>query len=70
MMRKLICFLVVLVMVVSLLGGLDARPLLSGVACPGQKNNHLSTEIFRQFGAMLPKGVPVPPSGPNPGINI
>ncbi|CAL5406490.1 unnamed protein product [Camellia sinensis] len=70
--KKLLGFLVFLAIVFSLLGGSQARLISScGVDCEDFKNDRsMVKKMFMEFEAMLPKGVPVPPSGPSPGINL
>lgn len=65
--RNLMCFLLVLAMVLSLMPSLQARPL-SGVEV-GRYRTEEQQQKLRELAAMLPKGVPIPPSGPSPGIN-
>ncbi|CAN1844355.1 hypothetical protein LINPERHAP1_LOCUS37410 [Linum perenne] len=73
-----LCFkrLLKLVILVGLLCSLAATPALAArpvpevvtVVVPG-KGNGMSDEDVRGLVAMLPKGVPLPPSGPSPDIN-
>lgn len=61
-------FLLVITMGLFLIEGSLARPL------PDQtgerfKDDNLIWPRLSEFASMIPKGVPVPPSGPSPGIN-
>jgi hypothetical protein len=65
------CFLMVLAMVLSFMGGSGSRAWpLSGVELEvsGFRVENTYEINLRALTAMLPKG-PVPPSGPSPGIN-
>ncbi|XVE49914.1 hypothetical protein DITRI_Ditri01bG0119900 [Diplodiscus trichospermus] len=68
--KTLVNFLIVVAIALFLLGGSEyhAQPL------PLAKVSGFPTEnrwewSFRTLGTMLPKGQPVPPSGPSPQIN-
>ncbi|GFS41119.1 hypothetical protein Acr_00g0072460 [Actinidia rufa] len=62
--KNLVFFLVVLATFLSLIGGSEARPLPC-VECI----DHSTAKMFEEFKTMLPKGDPVPPSGPSSRIN-
>ncbi|KAJ6975850.1 hypothetical protein NC653_031624 [Populus alba x Populus x berolinensis] len=67
--KNFICFLAVLAQVLTLTGSSQARSLLH-LNVPGfqaQNSSHAAT--LRNLAAMLPKGAPLPPSGPSPAIN-
>ncbi|KAJ6878144.1 hypothetical protein NC651_030779 [Populus alba x Populus x berolinensis] len=62
-----ICFLVALSLVCALMGGSQARPLHRGKLSGFQTDGYEAG--VRTLGAKLPKGAPLPPSGPSPAIN-
>jgi len=67
--KNFICFLVVLALVLTLPGSSQARSLLH-MNVPGfQAQNSSHEATLRNLAAMLPKGAPLPPSGPSPIIN-
>ncbi|PON87818.1 hypothetical protein TorRG33x02_163630 [Trema orientale] len=63
-------FMVLIIVFVSLMAssGSQSRPLSNAkvVRLGNQNFHHMS---FGEMAAMLPKGWPVPPSGPSPDIN-
>lgn len=63
--KNFICFLLLISIGLFLFRKLEARPLFP-VEFAGIRNGNL---FWREFAAMLPKGVPVPPSGPSPEVN-
>jgi hypothetical protein len=67
--KNLICFLVVLALVLTLAGSSQARPLPHMNVSGFQARNSSLEAALRTLSAMLPKGAPLPPSGPSPGIN-
>lgn len=63
--KNFICFLLLISTGLFLVGKLEARPFPpSEFAGVGNGKS-----FWREFAAMLPKGVPVPPSGPSPEVN-
>ncbi|GMI99692.1 hypothetical protein HRI_003638500 [Hibiscus trionum] len=69
--RSSLKFLIVLAIALFLLGGsqFHARPF-SPAGFSGFRAKSTLESSFRDIGTMLPKGQPVPPSGPDPGINV
>ncbi|XWS54192.1 hypothetical protein CRYUN_Cryun10bG0068600 [Craigia yunnanensis] len=68
--KTLVTFLIVLAIALFLLVGSQyhARPL-SLAKVSGFRTENKWESSFRTLGIMLPKGQPVPPSGPSPQIN-
>lgn len=68
--KTLVNFLIVLAIALFLLGGSQyhARPLSMAKVSRFPTQNTFDSS-FRTLGTMLPKGQPVPPSGPSPLIN-
>ncbi|XWS68628.1 hypothetical protein CRYUN_Cryun04dG0107100 [Craigia yunnanensis] len=68
--KTLVNFLVVLAIALFLLevSQYHARPL-SLAKVSGIRTENTWESSFRTIGTMLPKGQPVPPSGPSPQIN-
>lgn len=62
-------FLLFIAMVLFLINGSLARPFLDQTEGERFKCDSLRWPRLSEFAAMLPKGVPVPPSGPSPGTN-
>ncbi|KAJ6761974.1 hypothetical protein OIU74_024616 [Salix koriyanagi] len=67
--QNLTCFIAVLALVLTFAGSSQARPLPHMNVSGFQAQNSSFEATLRTLSAMLPKGVPLPPSGPNPGIN-
>ena len=67
--KLMICVITVMAIVLSFIGVSQAR-LLAQKEDQGLELYENPTAMkVREFLAMLPKGDPVPPSGPSPGIN-